>query len=67
MRWFGKNQNREWDFEGRCVECHKPLDIFITVESQYKVILEIAPCETHPNESYILWPQRKDIIRMESK
>lgn len=55
---------REWDFEGRCVECHKPLPLKLIVITQCKIQLEAQPCKEHPNDSMILWPQRDDIKRV---
>ena len=57
------SQNRIWDFEGRCVECRKNLLLKVKVLTQHQLCLTIEPCEEHPDNSYILWPQRDDIKR----
>jgi len=55
---------REWDFEGRCVKCHKALDMKLNCFSSHSFRLDVVPCSEHPNDSVILWPQRDDIIRV---
>ena len=62
-----KQADREWDFEARCIECGKQLDMVLTVSSQYLVLLRINKvCEEHPKKSVILWPQgQSNIIRIE--
>jgi len=56
-----KRADRTWDFEGRCAECHKPLKLFLQRVTKQQVTLTVQSCEDHPNDSFILWPQRDDI------
>jgi hypothetical protein len=55
------------DIEARCLKCGKQLNMVLYVSSQYLVLLRIdKPCEEHPKDSVILWPQeREDIVRVE--
>lgn len=55
---------RLWDFEGRCVKCHKSLNMKLRRIHPHKIQLKVEPCKYHPNpdDSVILWPQRDDII-----
>ena len=67
MKWPGKRNRRIphlWDFEGRCVKCHKNLILYLKVVGSNKVTLEVEKCIEHPNDSLILWPQRDDVIRL---
>ena len=65
MNWFPKRNKEQmdslYDFEGRCTVCHKSLKLLLTRKTNYKLELEVVPCLLHPEESYILWPQRDDI------
>jgi len=66
MKWWQRKKDRTWDFEGRCSECGKPLDMYLTVFPPKTVLLEAAECPHHPGNAMILWPQlgvRPDIIR----
>ncbi len=68
MKWPGKKDKKIphlWDFEGRCVQCHKNLKLYLKVVNRYKIILTVEKCQEHPNTSLILWPQRDDVIRLE--
>jgi len=55
-------KDRSWDFEGRCSECAKPLNMIVRRLSHRKISLEAVLCEDHPDGAMILWPQRDDII-----
>jgi len=51
-----------YDFEGRCTQCGKNLPLYLKKISQRKIVLRIKPCKKHRQDSYILWPQRDDVI-----
>lgn len=55
---------QEWDFEGRCSECGKKVNILINRISPDSMVLKADACEClgHEGKSHILWPQRDDII-----
>ena len=55
---------RDRDFEGRCVKCRRVLELEVRILDQRNLKLTVVPCERHPGESYILWPQRGDIKRV---
>jgi hypothetical protein len=55
--------NPEYDFEGRCVKCHKRLNLLITASGQHSVRLDVIKCKLHPEDSHILYGQRDDIER----
>ncbi len=67
-KWFKKDKQykhegiREYDFEGRCVKCHKRLNLQLTRVDSKCIKLRVISCEKHPEDSLILWPQREDII-----
>ncbi len=52
----------EWDFEGRCEECGKNLNLILTRISSNSVQLESAECPKHKGKTMILWPQRDDVV-----
>jgi hypothetical protein len=70
MKWPGKKNKKVphlWDFEGRCVKCHKHLKLYLKVVGTNEVILTVEKCQEHPDNSLILWPQRDDVIRLEEE
>ena len=63
MKLFGRHaRDRTYDFEGRCEECGRPLDLMLECLSSRKVSLEAVRCPDHPDGAMVLWPQRDDII-----
>ncbi len=52
----------EYDFEGRCEECGKNLNLTLKRISKNSVKLESVECSKHKGKTMILWPQRDDII-----
>jgi len=57
----------EYDFEGRCEKCHKRLGLTVKVAGEREVVLSVNPCKRHPDASFILWPQRDDLTRVEEE
>ena len=57
----------EYDFEGRCVKCHRRLGLTVKVMKPHEVVLSVNPCKVHPEDSFILWPQRDDLTRIEEE
>lgn len=53
---------RMWDFQARCMTCHKDLNIKLTRLPNNNLNLEPIHCKEHPDDSVILWPQREDLI-----
>ena len=49
------------DFEGRCVTCHRDLDMALTRFPPSGLRLDVVPCPEHPGASVILWLQRDDM------
>ena len=53
---------RLYDFEGRCSQCAKPLNLYLRRLSDLELTLRTEECPNHPGSAVILWPQRDDII-----
>ncbi len=51
----------KYDFEGRCEECGRGLDLILTRIPSNSLRLEPAECPEHKDKAMILWPQRDDI------
>jgi hypothetical protein len=65
MKFPGKRNKKVphlWDFEGRCVKCHKNLNLYMTPIGDHKLTLEVERCKEHPKDSLILYPLRDDVI-----
>lgn len=62
MKWFKNKKDRTWDFEGRCVQCSKNLNLVLTVIKTDEVKLNVQKCSEHPEDSLILWPTDRDDI-----
>jgi len=59
---FKRKNDRTWDFEGRCVECHKNLNLVLTVINTDEIKINVQKCSEHPKDSLILWPADRDDI-----
>ena len=57
----------KYDFEGKCEECGKELDLVLTRISSNSLQLESVECPEHKNKAMILWPLRDDILSGEKK
>jgi len=67
MKWPGRKKKKIphlWDFEGRCVKCHKHLKLYMKAIGAHKITLEVERCLEHPDDSLILFPTRDDVIRI---
>ncbi len=56
------SRRKERDFEGRCSNCRRGLKLIISRINIHEIRIRLEPCPEHPEESYILWPQRADIV-----
>ena len=53
----------KYDFEGRCLECGKSVNLLIKRLSSKTNCIKLTAdeCSDHPGKSHVLWPQRSDI------
>lgn len=63
--WLTKTPLNYYDFEARCVKCHKRIRILLTRKDD-GIFLKPEKCSIHPDDSIILWPFRPDLVDLDT-